>query len=71
VPETPRYRHTFARLLGYLRPYKGSLAVSIVLAVASQAAAIALIWLTKNVIDDALEVHDHNKLWLYVAAVAG
>jgi ATP-binding cassette, subfamily B, bacterial len=71
VPETPRYRHTFARLLGFLRPYKVSLAVSIVLAVASQAAAIALIWLTKHVIDNALEVRDHEKLMLFVAAVAG
>ena len=31
------YRRTFVRLLGFLSPYKGSLAVSIVLAVLSQA----------------------------------
>ena len=43
--ETP-YRKTFARLLGFLRPYKVSLIISIVLAVASQGAAIALIWVT-------------------------
>jgi ABC-type multidrug transport system fused ATPase/permease subunit len=71
VQETPRYRHTFARLLGFLRPYKVSVAVSIVLAVAYQGAAIALIWLTKRVIDNALEARDREKLWLYVGVVAG
>jgi ABC-type multidrug transport system fused ATPase/permease subunit len=40
--------------MGFLRPYKVSLIVSIVLAVASQGAAIALIWLTGTVIDKAL-----------------
>jgi len=69
VQETPRYRNTFARLLGFLRPYKVSLIVSIVLAAGSQGAAIALIWLTKNVIDDALAQRDREKLWLYVGAV--
>jgi ATP-binding cassette, subfamily B, bacterial len=69
VPETPRNRDTFARLLGFLRPYKFSLIVSIVLAVGSQAAGIALIWITKNVIDDALAPHDEGKLWQYVGAI--
>jgi ATP-binding cassette subfamily B protein len=36
----------------------------------SQAAQIALIWVTgKNVIDGALQNHDAQKLWLYVAAI--
>ncbi|HEX9381433.1 MAG TPA: hypothetical protein VF891_08020, partial [Gaiellaceae bacterium] len=65
-PDRPAYRHTFARLLGFLRPYKVSLAVSIVLAVASQGAAIALIWVTKHVIDSALLPHDSHKLWVFV-----
>src|SRR5205823_9954433 len=69
VTETPAYRHTFARLLGFLRPYKVSLVVSIVLAVASQGAQIALIWVTKHVIDGALSPHDARKLWLFVAAI--
>jgi ATP-binding cassette, subfamily B, bacterial len=69
VTETPAYRHTFARLLGFLRPYKVSLVVSIVLAVASQGAQIALIWVTKHVIDSALRPHDAHKLWLFVAAI--
>jgi ATP-binding cassette subfamily B protein len=68
-PDRPAYRHTFARLLGFLRPYKLSLAVSIVLAVASQAAQIALIWVTKHVIDSALVPRDSHKLWLFVWAI--
>jgi ATP-binding cassette subfamily B protein len=69
-PDRPAYRDTFARLLGFLRPYKASLAVSILLAVASQAAAIALIWLTKHVIDTALRPRDVHALTLFVCAVA-
>jgi ABC-type multidrug transport system fused ATPase/permease subunit len=69
VQETPRYRQTFARLLGFLRPYKLSLIVSIFLAVGSQGAQIALIWITKHVIDGALGPHDEHKLWLFVGAV--
>jgi ATP-binding cassette, subfamily B, bacterial len=68
-PEQPRYRDTFARLLGFLRPYKVGVAVSIVLAVGSQAAAIALIWITKHVIDDAIAPRDSHKLWFFVWAI--
>jgi ABC-type multidrug transport system fused ATPase/permease subunit len=69
VTGTPRYRDTFARLLGFLRPYKLSLIVSIILAVGSQGAQIALIWITKHVIDGALAPHDERKLWSYVGAI--
>ena len=69
MQEAPRYRHTFARLLGFLRPYKLSLTVSILLAVLSQGAAIALIALTGAVIDKALATHDHEMLWILVGAV--
>ena len=69
MQEPPRYRDTFARLMGFLRPYKVSLIVSIVLAVASQTAAIALIWLTGAVIDKALATHDRQMLWILVGAV--
>ncbi len=55
--------------MGFLRPYKVSLSVSIVLAVASQGAAIALIWLTGTVIDKALATNDHQMLWILVGAV--
>jgi ABC-type multidrug transport system fused ATPase/permease subunit len=69
VQEAPAYRHTFARLLGFLRPYRLSLIVSIVLAVASQGAQIALIWITKHVIDGALRPHDRHKLWIFVGVI--
>jgi ABC-type multidrug transport system fused ATPase/permease subunit len=65
------YRRTFVRLLGFLRPYKVSLIVSIVLAVASQGAQIALVWVTKHVIDGALRPHDSHKLWIYVWTIVG
>jgi ATP-binding cassette, subfamily B, bacterial len=43
---------TFVRLLGFLRPYRWSLGASTVLAIASQAAAIAILVLTGVVIDE-------------------
>jgi ABC-type multidrug transport system fused ATPase/permease subunit len=43
---------TFVRLLGFLRPYRRSLGVSTVLAIASQAAAISILVLTGIVIDE-------------------
>src|SRR5436309_5652202 len=64
------YRRTFARLLSFLRPYKRGLVISIFLAIGSQAAQIALIWVTgRNVIDGALQQHDSRQLWLYVGAI--
>ena len=69
--DRPAHRRTFARLLGFLKPYKASLIVSIVLAVGSQAAAIALIWSTKHVIDSALIPRDTHKLWIYVWVIVG
>ena len=69
MQETPRYSQTFTRLLGFLRPYKVGLIVSIVLAVGSQAAQIGLIWVTKDVIDEAIQPHDSSKLWFFVGAI--
>jgi ABC-type multidrug transport system fused ATPase/permease subunit len=69
MPETPRYRQTFFRLLGFLRPYKLSLGISTIFAIGYQGSQIALVWVTKNVIDDALAPHDSSKLWLYVATI--
>jgi ATP-binding cassette subfamily B protein len=71
MADAPRYRDTFARLLGFLRPYKLSLIVSIVLAVGSQVAQIAVVWITKDVIDAAIRPHDQNLLWAYVGAIVG
>ncbi len=68
--ETP-YRVTFARLLGFLHPYKISLVVSTLLAIASQVAQIALVWVTAHVIDDAIIPRDSGKLWVYVWVIIG
>src|SRR5919205_3311927 len=65
------YRTTFVRLLGFLRPYKASLAVSTVLAIASQLAGIALIAVTGRVVDRALRPHDSRALWILVGAIVG
>jgi ABC-type multidrug transport system fused ATPase/permease subunit len=64
------YRATFVRLLGFLRPYRVGVAVSVALAVGSQAAQIALVWLTgRNVIDGALIHHDRHRLWMTVGEI--
>src|SRR6266540_3516178 len=65
------YRSTFTRLLGFLRPYRVSLVVSIVLAVGSQAAQIALIWVTGRVVDQAIRPRDRHELWIFVWTVVG
>jgi ATP-binding cassette subfamily B protein len=62
---------TFARLLGFLRPYKISLVISTLLAIASQGAQIALVWVTAHVIDDAIIPRDAGKLWVFVWALIG
>src|SRR5438477_7483198 len=70
APPVP-YRRTFARLLSFLRPYRRGLAISIVLAIGSQAAQIALIWVTgRDVIQRVLVNHETGRLWLYVGAIA-
>jgi ATP-binding cassette subfamily B protein len=59
-------------LLGFLRPYRTGLIVSILLAVGSQAAQIALFWVTgRDAIDHALLRHDTHRLWWTVAAIVG
>src|SRR5438105_15463900 len=69
MPETPSYRRTFARLLGFLRPYKLSLVVSTVLAAASQAAQVAIAFLTGTAVGRVVGRHDRRGLELIVAAV--
>src|SRR5918994_864684 len=66
----PPYRQTFVRLLGFLKPYKASLIVSIFLAIGSQAAQIALIIVSgTKVIDEAIVPKDKDKLWLYLGVI--
>ncbi len=59
----PPYRQTFVRLLGFLKPYKWSLAVSIVLAVGSQAAAILIAYLTGAGLEEAITADAHSDLY--------
>src|SRR5437899_4239387 len=63
------YRRTFVRLLGFLRPYKWSLAVSIVLAVLSQAGQFGAAFLTGAGLGKAVSGHDKASLRLIVFAV--
>src|SRR5215217_6712122 len=63
------YRRTFARLMTFLRPYKWSLAVSIVLALLSQAGQFAGAFLTGEGIAQAVEDDDAHALKLVVAAI--
>src|SRR2546421_721722 len=65
------HRRTFFRLLGFLRPYKRSLAVSVVLAAGSQGCQIALAAVVGRVIDQAIVPHDRSKLWFFVGLILG
>ncbi len=71
MPEVPRHRTTFRRLLGFLRPYKWSLVVSSLLAVGSQLAAIAITFLIRAAINGPLTDGSLDGLWLIVALVLG
>ncbi|MHB1242211.1 MAG: ABC transporter ATP-binding protein [Gaiellaceae bacterium] len=63
------YRRTFIRLLGFLEPYKASLVVSTILAVLSQAAAIAIVVLVGQAIDGIDERRGTGTLAWVVAAI--
>jgi len=69
VSEAPSYRHTFWRLLGFLKPYRWSLLVSILLAVGSQAAAVAIAFITGSGLDHALRSGDRGTIWNYGFAI--
>ena len=64
VVSRPLYRETFVRLLGFLKPYKWSLIVSTILAVASQAAAITMAYLTGAGLETAITAHSRRSLYL-------
>jgi ATP-binding cassette subfamily B protein len=72
VVEPERNRTVFFRLLAFLKPYRGGLVVSCILAIGSQAAQIAMVWVTgRQVIDKALLGGDHTVLWAAVGAIVG
>jgi ABC-type multidrug transport system fused ATPase/permease subunit len=70
VSEAIPYRRTFVRLLGFLSPYKGSLLVSTILAVLSQAAAIAIVVLVGEAIDGIEETRGTDELFWIVLAIS-
>ncbi len=67
----PPYRQTFVRLLGFLKPYKWSLLVSIVLAVASQGAAIVIAYLTATGLEQAIDAESPRALYTVAGLVLG
>jgi ABC-type multidrug transport system fused ATPase/permease subunit len=69
VAESHPYLRTFVRLLGFLRPYRWSLAVSIVLAVGSQAAAVAIAFLTGDALESAVDAQSRSQLWTIAIAI--
>ncbi|MEP6641808.1 MAG: ABC transporter ATP-binding protein, partial [Gaiellales bacterium] len=58
---------TFRRLLGFLRPYRGQVIVSTLLAIGSQAAVLTIPYLTGRAIDDT-RAHRHDRHALLVDA---
>jgi ATP-binding cassette subfamily B protein len=69
VAESHPYLRTFVRLLGFLRPYRWSLGVSIVLAVLSQAAAVAIAFLTGDALEGAVDAESRSQLWTIAIAI--
>jgi ATP-binding cassette, subfamily B, bacterial len=69
VPERPPYRQTFVRLLGFLKPYKWSLLISIVLAVGSQAAAMLIAYLTGTGLEKAITARSRDALYTVAVLV--
>ena len=66
---SPSSWRTFARLLGFLRPYKGSLAVSSILAIASQVSGILVPVLTGVVINELDGDQDTERVALVLGAI--
>ncbi|HXF97417.1 MAG TPA: ABC transporter ATP-binding protein [Gaiellaceae bacterium] len=72
VSERPRSSwRTFLRLLGFLRPYRWSLVVSSLLAIASQVAGIFVPVLSGLIIDELVRDPDPRVLALEIGAVVG
>jgi ABC-type multidrug transport system fused ATPase/permease subunit len=69
VQDRPKYRETLVRLLGFLRPWKWTLRISVVLAVLSQAGQFVTAYLTGTAVAHAVHGHDRHALDLIVAAV--
>jgi len=71
IAAAPTGRRTFVRLLSFLRPYRASLVVSTVLAIASQVAVIFIPILTGRVIDELEGDQDRRTLAVAIGAIVG
>jgi ABC-type multidrug transport system fused ATPase/permease subunit len=69
APLAPQ-RRTFLRLIGFLSPYRWSLAASIVLAIGAQVSGLAIPALTGMVIDEALPGENGRRLAVLVGLIA-
>jgi ABC-type multidrug transport system fused ATPase/permease subunit len=68
TPARPSNRRTFARLVGFLAPYKLSLALSALLAIAAQAIQIAVVLLSGMAIG-AIRNDERQRLWQLLAII--
>jgi ATP-binding cassette subfamily B protein len=68
-PSKTSNARTFVRLLAFLRPYRGSLIFSTVLAVGSQAGAIAVLVLTGRVVDELRGARDTHRLTVLIVLI--
>jgi ATP-binding cassette subfamily B protein len=64
----PTHRRTFVRLLGFLAPYRLSLAASVLLAVGAQLGSLAFPWLTGSVVN-AIGDDDRHRLPMLIGIV--
>jgi ABC-type multidrug transport system fused ATPase/permease subunit len=71
LTRTPKPRSTFRRLLGFAAAHRRLLRLSIVLALAAQAFALAIPNLTGRAIDNAIQPHDRDRLWLWAGLIVG
>ena len=71
IPAQRAARHTFVRLLGFLHPYRASLIVSSLLAIASQIAGILVPVLVGVVINELRGGADTSVLAREIAAIVG
>jgi len=69
APTAPQ-RRTFVRLVGFLSPYRWSLAASVVLAIGAQVSGLAIPALTGMVIDQALPGENGQRLAVLVGLIA-
>jgi ATP-binding cassette subfamily B protein len=69
APTAPQ-RRTFVRLVGFLSPYRWSLAASVVLAIGAQVSGLAIPALTGMVIDQALPGENGKRLAVLVGLIA-